>query len=268
MYLQDIYIYPIKSLGGISVDEACTEERGLQYDRRWMLVDKQGRFLSQRSHPEMALLQVVLEENGFRVFRKQNRDKNILIPFEPRSSKMIPVQIWDDDVEGQLVDIEISRWFSSQLSIECELVYMPSNVRREVDPDYAVNQETVSFADGMPYLLIGQASLEDLNNRLDEPVPMNRFRPNLVFAGGDPYLEDEWEELLVGETLFRMVKPCARCVITTTDQENGVRGKEPLQTLSSYRKVNNKVLFGQNMVLIKGQQIKTGASVRFRNSID
>jgi uncharacterized protein YcbX len=268
MYLQDIYIYPIKSLGGISVDEACTEERGLQYDRRWMLVDKQGRFLSQRSHPEMALLQVVLEENGFRVFRKQNRDKNILIPFEPRSSKMIPVQIWDDDVEGQLVDIEISRWFSSQLSTECELVYMPSNVRREVDPDYAVNQETVSFADGMPYLLIGQASLEDLNNRLDEPVPMNRFRPNLVFAGGDPYLEDEWEELLVGETLFRMVKPCARCVITTTDQENGVRGKEPLQTLSSYRKVNNKVLFGQNMVLIKGQQIKTGASVRFRNSID
>ena len=214
----------------------------------------------------MALLQVVLNENGFQVFHKENRDENILIPFEPRSSKMIPVQIWDDDVDGQLVDIEISCWFSSQLSTECELVYMPSNVRREVDPDYAVNQETVSFADGMPYLLIGQPSLDDLNSRLADPLPMNRFRPNLVFAGGDPYQEDEWEELLVGETLFRIVKPCARCVITTTDQESGLRGKEPLKTLAGYRKVDNKVLFGQNMILLKGERIKTGAPVRFRNS--
>ncbi|MEX2603837.1 MAG: MOSC N-terminal beta barrel domain-containing protein [Gracilimonas sp.] len=266
MHLKDIFIYPIKSLGGIRVDESIAGERGLQYDRRWMLVNNQGKFLSQRTHPNMALLQVELKKSGLRVFHKQNRDNEILIPFEPQNSNMMPVQIWDDEVEGQIVDSGLSRWFSSQLGIECNLVFMPSKVRRKVDPKYAVNAETVSFADGMPYLLIGQASLDDLNSRLENPVPMNRFRPNLVFAGGRPYEEDEWEELLVGEAQFRIVKPCARCIITTTDQESSNRGKEPLKTLATYRKVKNKVLFGQNMIWIKGEEIRTGAPVRFRNS--
>ncbi|MDZ7756828.1 MOSC domain-containing protein [Rhodohalobacter sp.] len=264
MYLQNIYTYPIKSLGGIRLDEAVVEERGLQYDRRWMLVDEKGRFMSQRKHPEMALLQVEIRNDGLFVFHKQKPDIEILIPFEPGTDKLIPVEIWDDRVEAQLVDPEVSRWFTDQLGMDCNLVFMPSAIQRKVDPAYAVNEETVSFADGMPYLLIGQASLDDLNTRLESPVPMNRFRPNLVIAGAQPYEEDDWREVVVGESVFRLVKPCARCVITTTDQEKGVSGKEPLKTLASYRTVDNKVLFGQNMVLIKGEKIRTGESVSFR----
>jgi uncharacterized protein len=261
MHLQDIYIYPIKSLGGIRLDESDTEARGLRYDRRWMLADKQGTFLTQRTLPAMALLKVEVTASGLRVHHTQDPENRILIPFEPKTGTMLPVKIWQDVVTGQLADPDASRWFSESLKRECDLIYMPPSTRRAVDPAYAVNEDPVSFADGMPFLLISQASLDDLNIRLTDPVPMSRFRPNLVIAGCGPFEEDTWDEIAVGETVFKIVKPCARCIVTTIDQDTGIQGKEPLKTLSGYRKVGNKVLFGQNMVLVRGTRISAGSEV-------
>lgn len=261
MHLQDIYTYPIKSLGGIRLAEVNLEEKGLKYDRRWMLTDKNGQFLSQRKHPKMALLQTRLTENGVSVTHKHDPGQTVLIPFESPSDRYRQVSIWGDRVNAQLVDSGISRWFSDLLNFECDLVFMPSSTNRKVDPEYAVNSESVSFADGMPYLLIGQASLDDLNERLEEPVPMDRFRPNLVVADSTPFQEDEWDTIAIGQARFKITKPCARCVVTTVDQQTGHKYKEPLATLSSYRKVAGKVMFGQNMLLLEGANIRVGDSI-------
>uniref|UniRef100_UPI003593293F MOSC domain-containing protein n=1 Tax=Aquiflexum sp. TaxID=1872584 RepID=UPI003593293F len=185
MQLQDIYIYPIKSLGGIRLEEANLEERGIQFDRRWMLVDKEGVFLSQRKYSMMALVQTKLSDNGIEVFLKNHPDENIKIPFDPIGKEMISVRIWDDEVTGQVEDQKINQWFSDILGLNCRLVFMPSSTERKVSSKYAAKNESVSFADGMPYLLIGQASLDDLNSKLEHPVPMDRFRPNFVFSGGE-----------------------------------------------------------------------------------
>jgi uncharacterized protein YcbX len=258
MYLTDIYIYPIKSLGGIRLNESVLEERGLQYDRRWMLVDKNGIFLTQRTIHQMALLQVELMAGGLKVLKKDDPETNILIPFEPKTEELIPVTVWDDTVVGQLVDNSVSKWFTNQLNMDCDLVVMPESTQRKLNPKYAVNNESVSFADGMPYLLIGQASLADLNTKLQNPVPMDRFRPNLVFSGGKAFEEDEWDKVKIGKSLFKITKPCARCVMTTIDQKTGIKGKEPLQTLAKYRTISNKVMFGQNMSLLEGLTISVG----------
>ncbi|KEO73343.1 MOSC domain-containing protein [Anditalea andensis] len=261
MKLRDIYIYPIKSLGGIRLEEAQVEEKGLQYDRRWMLVDKEGNFLTQRKHENMALFQVVLNDKGLRVFLKNDQESNILIPYDLCTGKKLYVQIWEDKVEAQVVDEVISSWFTQQLGIPCDLVVMPESTKRKLKPQYAVNEETVSFADGMPYLIIGQASLDDLNSRLQSPVPMNRFRPNFVFSGGEPFDEDRAGTIMIGASHFKITKPCARCVMVTIDQTSGEKGKEPLKTLASYRTVNKKVMFGQNMLLLSGSTVKVGDEV-------
>lgn len=258
LLLQDIFIYPIKSLGGIRLTEAKVEERGFQYDRRWMLVDQTGRFVSQREFPVLALLQVKLREDGLLVFFKRNPDHQLFIPFDLAEGPDILVVIWHDQVIGKVVSKAIGRWFSDFLGFEVELVVMPESTQRKVDLRYAVNGESVSFADGMPFLIIGQASLDELNSRLDSSVPMNRFRPNLVFSGGQPFLEDELRKIRISSAEFQIVKPCARCVLTTVDQETGEKGKEPLRTLAAYRTVNNKVMFGQNVVALKLGEVKVG----------
>lgn len=266
MHLQDIYTYPIKSLGGIRLEKATLEEKGLQHDRRWMLVDKEGVFLSQRKHPEMALLQTQITDEGIFVVHKGASEQNIFVPFEAESSRSRKVTIWEDRVEAQIVDQEISRRFSKLLKIDCDLVYMPPSTKRKLKPKYAVNGESVSFADGMPYLLIGQSSLDDLNSRLENPVPMNRFRPNFVFAGGAPFQEDEWDIVTIGDARFKITKPCARCMVTTVDQQTGQKGKEPLTTLSKYRNVDGNVLFGQNMLLLEGDRVQTGSPIVFEKA--
>jgi uncharacterized protein YcbX len=258
MKLQDIYIYPIKSLGGIRLTSAKLEERGIQYDRRWMLVDAQGCFLSQRTHPHMAFLEVSLLPGGLQIIHKVDKSQSLLFPYTPETDRMIPVSIWEDQVEGQVVSETAGKWFSEILGMPCELVMMPETIERKVDPKYAVKGETVSYADAMPYLLIGQASLDDLNGRLEIPVPMNRFRPNLVFSGGIPFEEDGWTTLRIGEAAFKVTKPCARCVLTTVDQATAKKSKEPLRTLAGYRNVEGKVLFGQNMLLLGGSSLQVG----------
>lgn len=261
LIVQDIFIYPIKSLGGIRLSEAQVEEKGFQYDRRWMLVDHEGMFVSQRTFPQMALLAVQLRDNGLVVVSKGNPLSSIQIPFESATGPELMVTVWDDQVLGKIVHPDLDAWFSNFLGFKVSLVVMPESSHRKVDPRYAVQSESVSFADGMPYLIIGQESLNDLNARLEAPVSIDRFRPNIVFAGGKPFLEDSLRKIKIGEVNFQIVKPCARCVMTTVDQQTGIQGKEPLRTLASYRTINNKVMFGQNVVALQSGKIKIGDEI-------
>ena len=245
--LSEINIYPIKSLGGISLQSSEVEERGLKYDRRWVLVDDTNKFFTQRDFPEMALIKVTIENDGLHLQHKRKNVESLKVPFDFIHVKKDEVIIWDDTVVGEFYDNQIDEWFSEILGIKCHLVKMPESTRRVVDEKYTKNK-IVTFADAFPFLIIGQSSLDDLNSRMEEPLPMNRFRTNFVFTGGKPFEEDNWKKFKIGEVIFEAVKPCARCVITTTDQETAERAEEPLFTLSKYRNIGNKVMFGMNLI--------------------
>lgn len=263
--LSGIYIYPVKSLGGIALQEATIQERGLQYDRRWMLVDQHNHFMTQRKIHRMALIKVKLAKDKLLVSMPSMPD--LAVPFVPQTEESVVVTVWEDVCRGIIVSRQANEWFSEALQMPCKLVYMPDDSIRPVDFRYARNNEFVSFADAYPFLLIGEASLEDLNSRLDKAVPMNRFRPNLVVNTSIAFEEDNWRSIRIGEALFHLVKPCARCVLTTIDQQTGVAGKEPLRTLSAYRTINNKVLFGQNAVSVSaGLSVKLGDKVQIVQS--
>jgi len=266
MTLSEIWIYPIKSLGGISVQEAIAERRGLRYDRRWMLVDDTGRFVSQREIPNMALLGTAIEPPFLTVFWKKNPQEKVQIPLEIASDLLtsIEVQVWDDHCIGLVLTDEINQWFSTHLGQNLRLVLMPETDHRPADDRYAPPGHQVSFADGFPYLIIGQASLDELNNRLEQSLPMNRFRPNFVFTGGQPFEEDYWGQFSINEQSFQGVNPCARCSITTTDQETAERAAEPIKTLSTFRKFENQILFGQNVLWLGegGIPVRVGDSIR------
>lgn len=261
--ISGLFIYPIKSLGGIEMESAQLTDRGFQYDRRWMLIDYSGRFLTQREHPVMALLQVKLESHVLRVFHKKDPGAYIQIPLEQQDGEQVSVTVWEDTMPAHLAGPNFDTWFSQQLKMPCRLVYMPDFCRREVDPDYAHNKEITSFSDAYPLLLIGQASLDDLNTRLAVPVPMNRFRPNMVVEGWEPYEEDTIRKFSIGDVAFEAVKPCARCVLTTINQDTAEKGKDPLKTLASYRSRNNKVLFGQNLLYNGKGYLQKGMEVHF-----
>jgi uncharacterized protein YcbX len=246
LQISELYIYPIKSLAGIAVKKATVTATGFEHDRRWMLVDENNRFISQREVPQLALMQVTIEQDGLRVAHKIKGD-SIAIPFKSAGSA-VAVTIWDDTCAGEYVSKEIDEWFTAILDINCRLVYMPDTSKRLVDQRYAPGNAITSFSDAYPFLIIGQASLDDLNSRLDEALPMNRFRPNIVFNGGKPYEEDLIGHFKIGDVNFYGVKLCDRCVMTTIDQNSLAKAKEPLKTLAEYRRKNNKILFGQNLV--------------------
>lgn len=261
--LSEINIYPIKSLGGVSLNSCLVEERGLQYDRRWLLVDKNGMFMTQRTYPQMALISVSISKNGLIITHKINRTmRSILIPFNTQENHTVDVIIWSDKCKAVLVGREYNEWFSEALQTECRLVHMPDDEIRLVEKKYTSEDRKVSFADAYPFLIIGQSSLDDLNSRLSVKLPMNRFRTNFVFTGGEPYEEDDWNNFTIGVVKFQAVKPCDRCVITTTDQDTSQRNEEPLKTLSTYRKKNNKVLFGMNLISYSYGIINVGDSIK------
>lgn len=252
MTLSALYLYPIKSLGGIAVTEAIVEPRGFRHDRRFMLVEPDGTFMTQRTHHHMALIDVAISGAMLHVWHRPNPDNVLTVPLSPIPDTLIPlpVSVWDSEhVPAVVVSDEADRWFSAVLQTPCRLVYMPDTTHRAVDAAYARHNDAVSFADGYPYLLIGQASLDDLNRRLPEPVDMLRFRPNLVVSSSLPYDEDTWSRFTVGELPFYGVKPCARCVLTTIDPATGRKGNEPLRTLTTYRQWRHKTLFGQNVLV-------------------
>lgn len=276
MHISEINIHPIKSLRGISVDSAIVEERGLQYDRRWMLTDASGVFFTQRQFPRMALIEVGVDADGLTI--SADGFGRLEIPLLPETDDLRQVTIWLSVCRGEVYPAVVNEWFSDVLEINCQLVYMPDDSRRSVNPRFDRGQDVVSFADGYPVMVIGEASVEDLNSRLDAPLPMNRFRPNLVVAGGKAFAEDEWVRIRIGDSIFRSTKPCERCVITTVEQSTGeFDGKEPLKTLASYRMAKNviadryaalgvnatAVLFGQNLIAETiGGVIRTGDEVQ------
>ena len=243
--LSELYMYPIKSARGISLSAAHADTRGLEHDRRWMVVDEQGKFLTQRSIPQMALIRVELGPSHLSV--KAEGTNELRLPLRPDSGDSMHVCVWDDSFDAMDAGDDAASWFSKMLSRPCRLVFMPDRTERFVNPKYAPQKSLVSFADAFPFLLISQASLDDLNSRLIEPVPMNRFRPNLVVEGCNAYEEDTWATVTIGSISFRVAKPCARCTVPTVDQETGIRSPEPILTLSSYRTVEGQVYFGQNL---------------------
>jgi uncharacterized protein len=244
--ISEIYIYPIKSLGGISFQQAEVTDRGFKYDRRWMLVDDNNRFLSQREVAAIALLKVNLDDTGLTVTNSINAN-NLFIPFDLVKNEYVDVTVWDDICTAQLVSDEADKWFTQALGLNCKLVYMPDDSLRPTDPRYAGNNIT-SLSDGYPFMMIGQASLDELNSHLNKALPINRFRPNMVFTGGAPYQEDTMNEFTINGIHFNGVKLCARCNITTINQDDASKGKEPLKTLAGYRSKNKKIYFGQNLV--------------------
>jgi len=258
--LSEINIYPIKSLAGISLQSSEIEERGLKYDRKWVLVDESNTFFTQRDFPEMALIKVEIENSELKLQYKRKNIELLIVLFEFEHSKIDNVIIWDDIVKGEFYNKQIDDWFSEIIGIKCHLVKMPESTKRIVDEKYAKNK-IVSFADGYPFLIIGQSSLDDLNSRMENPLPMNRFRTNFVFTGGNSFEEDNWKKFKIGGIIFEAVKPCARCVITTTNQETAERLPEPLLTLSKFRKVGNEVMFGMNLVCESTGRVKLGDKI-------
>jgi uncharacterized protein YcbX len=263
-YLSELHIYPIKSLGGISLQQSDIIETGLKHDRRWMLIDAEGTFVSQRKYFELAMLQVHLQGETLTVTHKRDPSTTISFSLEESTGSAIDVSIWDDYTTGLEVSIKVSKWFSEYMQMPVRLVQMPAAARRLVDPRYAEENDIVSFADGYPCLMIGQASLDGLNEKLAEPVRMDRFRPNFVFTGGKAHIEDSFGSFYLGEVLFSAVKPCARCVLTTINQQTGEKGQEPLKTLAGYRTLNHKVMFGQNLIHQGSGIIRLGDQIRIR----
>lgn len=259
--LSEIWIYPIKSLGGISLQSAKVMPKGLQFDRRWMLVDSEGKFLTQRVHSKMALFRQSLLNGQVHVtFNGQS----IAIP-NTTANETFNARIWDDTVTVSEVNPQHSRWFSNHIGIDTRLVSFPEHNERRVDPEYVSHEEHVSLADAYPFMIIGQSSMDDLNKRLDDPISIRRFRPNFVFTGGEPYEEDTWKNIKIGSTEFIGVKRCARCALPNVDPDTAEKGVEPLRTLSLYRKAGTKVYFGQNLIALNHDEVRIGDRITLKS---
>jgi uncharacterized protein len=261
LVVSQLFIYPIKSLGGIAVQSACLSATGFTNDRRWMLADEQNVFLSQRTSPQMALLQPEISSEGLMVFHKHNRANQVSIPFLNGDGKKVHATIWEDTCEAYEAGNDINEWFSDMLQIKCKLLYMPAETRRLVDSDYAFNNEVTSFSDAYPLMMIGQNALDLLNSKLEIPLGIDRFRPNIVFSGGKPHCEDEMAVFTINNTKFFGVKPCARCIVTTINQQTSEKSAEPLKTLAAYRAKNNKIFFGQNILHQNNGLVKVGDEI-------
>lgn len=259
--IASLHIYPVKSLRGIALAEAEVQERGLKWDRRWMWVDPDGVFISQRKYPLLSRISTTLTPAGILLHDLTGKLPPITIPYQPAAPVGLEVTIWNDTVPAVTVDPACDRWMSSFLGLPLRLVMLPESTRRLVDFRYAHQQEIVSFADGYPLLMTTQASLDDLNKRLPAPVGMDRFRPNLVLEGTGAWEEDTWTQVTAGAVSFDLAKPSARCVMTTIDPETGVKGPEPLKTLAVFRKQGHKILFGQNLLPRQCGTIRVGDAV-------
>jgi len=253
-----LFVYPVKSLGGISLPQAKVTELGFEHDRHMMLIDEHGRFITQRERPQLCLFSTSLQPGGVLITYK---DEKLFIPFYFEGHE-VKVQVWDDHVTALRAPDEINTWFSARAGISCSLVRHASQTKRMVDATYAKQNEQTAFADAFPVLVLGEESLNLLNSKLQQKLPVNRFRPNIVFTGGLAHQEDECRHMRIADTVFEISKPCARCTVTTTNQVTAEKGKEPLHTLSTYRQQNNKILFGQNALVRQPGIIQVGDLVQ------
>jgi uncharacterized protein YcbX len=258
--LSGLIYYPIKACRGFEVDSANVERMGLQYDRRMMVVTPEGEFLTQREYPKLAWVTPTLKDGALTLCAPDFDSIKVNIQTSGTSQ---PVDVWHSKgVQAIDQGEEAAGWFSAWLGRAVRLVHIADGYKRKLNPQYAVNADDhTGFADGYPILIISEESLEDLNSRLETPVPMNRFRPNVVVKGSEPFAEDTWNQIRIGDVKLSIVKPCARCVVTTIDTETLEQGKEPLKTLGKYRKHELGAIFGQNVIPLNGGRLQLGMSV-------
>jgi uncharacterized protein YcbX len=264
-HLHSIHVHPVKAVRGLAPRQADVEPWGLAGDRRWVLIDDGGKVVTQRQQPRLALAAAgLLPGGGVRLSAPGMPPLTVPVP---RTSVTVPVEIFRDKVEAvPAQDEAVHAWCSSHLGIGVRLVYLDDPAtRRPIAPEYARPGETVSFADGFPLLLTTTASLDALNSLIahgehagEGPLPMNRFRPNVVVTGTAAWAEDGWSRLTIGDVPFRVAKTCGRCVVTTTDQDTGERGREPLFSLGRHRRLDGKLVFGQNLVPLSRGTIRVG----------
>ncbi len=262
--ISELYVYPIKSCRGLTLDSASLTATGLAHDRRWMLVNEQGRFLTQRELPQMALIAPELQGEGLVVHAPGMSP----LPVRGTATTSVNVTVWKDSCRAFDEGDAAAEWLSQFLNTPARLVRFDESQTRLSNHDWTGEMDAANyFSDGFPILLISRASLADLNSRLSEPLPMNRFRPNIVLDGVEAYAEDRMHQLMDAELKLQIVKPCTRCKITTTDQATGtVQGREPLTTLMTYRRNRQLqgVTFGQNVIIAAGigTQIRVGQSLQ------
>ncbi|MBT4078296.1 MAG: MOSC domain-containing protein [Gammaproteobacteria bacterium] len=243
--IHSLHVYPIKSCQGIDLGSIELTDTGFKYDRHWMLVDKQGNFLSQRKFPKMARIKTALTDNSL-IVSSDEISSTLEIPLQNNSSKKIGVNIWKDQCSATVVSLQASSWFSVFLGIPCDLVFLADSEHRLVDPDYAKNKQRVGFADGFPLLVMTLSTAKLLSNKLGEKIDINRFRANIVIDGCNAHEEDLWSKITVNNIDILLAKPCSRCIITSINQQSAEKHPTLLKTLASYRRIDGKVFVGQN----------------------
>lgn len=265
LVVSSLHVYPVKGLKGLDLSEARCTERGLEHDRRWMVVDANGKFLTQRGHPRMATVWTEIDDSALSLSAPDM--PGVDIPLDPRPAAPLRVRVWNSECEAIPVSPYADAWLTEYLGLSCRLVYMPDSTRRTSDPRHGGEGRLVGFADGYAHLVTTLASLEALNARLAAKglgaLPMNRFRPNIVIAGALPFAEDGWKGMRIGDAVLRAAKPCGRCEVTATDQATGERaGAEPLETLGEFRSsAEYGLMFGVNFVTVTTGTVRVGDRV-------
>lgn len=262
MQVAALYTYPVKGTAAVPVPESATCPTGFIDDRRWMIVDGNERFISQREYRRLALVHANVSGNTLQL---NAPGMPLLRIDDARTGIPAVANVWGDELDALRLPDYAAEWISDFLGARASIVYMPDTSRRRIHPDYDRESRIVSFADAFPFLLISQESLDELNRRLEQPVEMIRFRPNIVVAGApEPHAEDHWKWLRCGEVEFDVAKACARCAVPTIDPATAVIGTEPNRTLAGYRRFNGKVHFGQNLIHRNGGVIRVGDAVNHR----
>jgi uncharacterized protein YcbX len=261
MRVTRLSIYPIKATREVSLQRTDVRPRGLAGDRRWVVIDETGQFVHQRVSPQLAVVSTTLHSDGSISIEAPRMSR--LRVSAPQGGVRQMVHVWNDVVDAALANDEAADWFSQLLGFRCNLAFMDERAQRPVAPQYGRDGDVVSFADALPLLLTTEASLADLNRRMEKPLPMSRFRPNVSIDGRQPWEEDEWKVLRIGDIEFEITHPCVRCVVTTVDQETGEKSRdgEPLKTLATFRRTADGVCFGQNLVPRGTGQISVGDKV-------
>ncbi len=258
--ITQLRVYPVKSLGVQESQKWLIDKRGLQFDRRWMVVDPQGTFITQRNTPRMSHCHPRFFGDHWDLTCEGLAQ--LRLP-EPQTGGPISVRVWgDEEITAELCGPEADAWITGALCVPARLVYLPDKTHRPIDPPYGREGEIAGFTDNHPILVVGEESLADLNERLEISVPIQRFRPNIVIKGAPAFAEDTWKQIQIGPVTLRATMPCARCSFTTLDHETGITtGSEPLRTLATYRRSGTDVRFGMYYVPEVGGQISVGDEV-------
>lgn len=256
--VKDLFIYPIKSLAGIRVESAKAEEMGFENDRRWMLIDKKNQFITQRKYPILSQFYPKIKADTIEISFQDLKHEFFI---NETLDEAIFSEVWDDETRVFEVNKATSKWFCKTLGLECKLVKIVNNGDRKHSSSRLKTTLNVSLADGYPYLLIGSESLNFLNEKLEEKITIERFRPNIVISSSVAHEEDSFGDFQIGAVNFKNAKPCGRCIMINNDPKNGIVKKEPLHTLNTYRKVDNSILFGTNVICMNEGEISVGEVV-------